>query len=540
MNTIISTTDRSDTSRRGDSMASTDLLMSALKSWRQNLGYYSMFAALPALVASQFSEAKAEDVDRTHWPVASSARLGDKPRRRSARPALLGNGQPLPYQRGGSDIISPLAGSDNCPGTPIPGGTYTAASPYIDVGDTTAANNTVNRAYWIHYGYYWWDTPGPDHIYTFTLNARGTNARIQVSRTSGTYEPLIYILDGRFGCPAGTDQNAFNQIVAEQAPSGTGTATLDSLLAYVPLNIPLHLFIDSAHTDARGSGPYTVRLQNLTVAPTVGVQRTKFDFDGDSRSDLSVFRPSDSVWYIDRSTQGYFETRFGLAADTPAPADYDGDGKTDIGIFRDGTWWWINSSDQTVTAIRYGTSADKAIPADFSSDGRAELVIFRNGEWYIRDLATGEESVTIFGLPGDRPVVADYDADGRADRAIYRNGQWHVNRSSAGYFTIPWGTATDTPVVGDYEGDGRADLAVYRNGEWWVMTSFSGYSFGYRWTTWGTPTDVPVPADYDGDAFTDIAVFRNGLWYIQRSTGGTSVHNFGLAGDKAIPASYVP
>jgi trimeric autotransporter adhesin len=34
-------------------------------------------------------------------------------------------------------------------------------------------------------------------------------------------------------------------------------------------------------------------------------RQAPFDFDGDSRSDIGVFRPSDSVWYLDRSTQGF-------------------------------------------------------------------------------------------------------------------------------------------------------------------------------------------------------------------------------------------
>src|SRR5687767_8558892 len=38
----------------------------------------------------------------------------------------------LPGQRRTSESLSLLAGSDACPGTPVPAGTYTAAAPYTN------------------------------------------------------------------------------------------------------------------------------------------------------------------------------------------------------------------------------------------------------------------------------------------------------------------------------------------------------------------------------------------------------------------------
>jgi hypothetical protein len=40
-----------------------------------------------------------------------------------------------------------------------------------------------------------------------------------------------------------------------------------------------------------------------------------FDFDGDGRSDVSVFRPSDSTWHLNRSQAGYAVLPFGLSTD---------------------------------------------------------------------------------------------------------------------------------------------------------------------------------------------------------------------------------
>ena len=261
-----------------------------------------------------------------------------------------------------------------------------------------------------------------------------------------------------------------------------------------------------------------------------------FDFDGDGRSDVSVFRPSDGVWYLNQSTNGFSATRFGLSNDRITPADFDGDGKTDISVYRDGTWYWLNSSDNNFQARHFGIASDIPVPADYDSGGgRAELAVYRDGSWWILNLFNEQVRSIQFGLATDRPVPADYDGDGRADQAVYRNGEWHLNRSTQGYAVVGFGLAGDRPVVGDYDRDGRADPAVYRGGTWYIL----GSSQGFRVFEFGLPNDIPAGADYDGDGKTDAAVFRDGTWYVNRSSGGTSIQQFGLPNDSPVPAAYL-
>ena len=269
--------------------------------------------------------------------------------------------------------------------------------------------------------------------------------------------------------------------------------------------------------------------------------RTPFDFDGDGKSDISVFRPSNGAWYLQQSASGFTGSQFGISTDKLVPADYDGDGKTDIAVYRAGIWY-LQRSAAGFTGISFGDSGDIPQPADFDGDGKAEIAVFRpsNGTWYVLNLATNQFNAYQFGASTDKPVVGDYDGDGKADYAVYRpsNGTWYLQRSSAGFTGMQFGDSNDKPVAADYDGDGKTDIAVFRpsNGTWYLQRS----QFGFTGVQFGISTDLPTPADYDGDGKADIAVFRTGTWYLLRSTSGFTGVQFGAATDKPVPNAIVP
>jgi len=154
---------------------------------------------------------------------------------------------------------------------------------------------------------------------------------------------------------------------------------------------------------------YSVTRCSMYLAAPCTVDRTAADFDGDGRSDLSVFRPSDGNWYVMESATNTFRAQhFGLAGDKIVPGDYDGDGIIDLAVFRpsDQNWYIRRSSDPTPTSvINWGLATDKLVPGDYDGDGLTDVAVYRDGTWYIHQSSNGQFVAQQFGLAGDIPIA---------------------------------------------------------------------------------------------------------------------------------------
>ena len=352
-----------------------------------------------------------------------------------------------------------------------------------------------------------------------------------------------------------TDNNAFSFIRTDGndkvivALNNGSAANLVSLpvSSYFPDGTVLRDLIDfNSYTVSGGT-------LNISLPPRSGIilapgRAAPFDFDGDGKTDISIFRSSLGQWWLNRSSSGQtVAAQFGNSSDKLVPADFTGDGRADIAIFRPSTgeWFILRSEDGSFFSFPFGTSGDLPVASDFDGDGKADPGVFRpsNATWFISK-STGGTIITTFGAAGDMPVTADYDGDGKSDIAIYRPapGEWWINRSSTGQtIAFQFGSSADKPVQGDYTGDGKADAAIWRTstGEWFVLRSEDNSYFS---APFGTNGDKPSPGDYDGDGKFDFAVFRpsSSTWFVNRSTAGILIANFGTTGDVSVPNASVP
>lgn len=307
------------------------------------------------------------------------------------------------------------------------------------------------------------------------------------------------------------------------------------------------------HNETWGSVTFNID-KDIADGPVVGVTPTNVfpfhlphaDFDSDGKTDISIWRPSDGVWYVLRSTNfSYFAAPFGVSTDKIMPGDFDGDGITDFGVYRpsEGVWYVLQLGTNTINVRQFGIAEDIPVTDDFDADTRTDYAVFRpsNATWYIYTQSNRTTNIIQFGQTGDVPVAGDYDGDGKADIAVWRptTGVWHTRNSSNGFVNaIPFGLSTDKPVEGDYDGDGKWDLAVYRpsEGNWYMMRS----TLGFGVVTFGLAEDIPATGDYDGDKKFDQAVFRpsTGIWYLWRSQLGFLGAQFGQTNDRPIPTAY--
>ena len=326
-------------------------------------------------------------------------------------------------------------------------------------------------------------------------------------------------------------------------------------------------FRDHCSADVGTVSAATLTLDAAVTAPAQHV----VDFDGDGRTDPAVVRNTGGGmggqvgWFFNTNPGAGPTTWYawGISTDFFVPEDYDGDSKTDLAVWRPstGVFYILQSLTNTARIEAFGQSNDDpTVVGDYNNDNKADLAVYRSGvntgdasTWYYRATPGGPIAFIPWGQNGDFPAPGDYDGDGSNDFVIQRNngsGQgafWTRLATGATPAVIIFGTSSDAVLPGDYDGDGKTDIAVARDVggsiNWFWRPSGGGADVLY--VPFGvSSTDTLTQGDWDDDGKTDLGIWRSSVtpgastfWY-RRSIDGVAVSiPFGALGDYPV-ANY--
>jgi hypothetical protein len=310
-----------------------------------------------------------------------------------------------------------------------------------------------------------------------------------------------------------------------------------------------------------------------TAAPCSAVPTAKapIDFNGDGKTDYAVTRNVGVVgpttnqrrWFYNlNGSGGTVAFDWGISTDINTPADFDGDNKTDIAVWRGSNtanqsgFYILLSATSTFRFDRFGEASrfdNPTIVGDYDGDGKADDAVFATGTlatsqsfFYYRGSLNNPSGNITYVPFGPGQVLAypgDFDGDGKFDFCVRdlpvattAPATFSLLKSGGGTEVFPWGQSGDSLIPGDYDGDGKTDFTVTRtiSGQktWFILprtgspTTFLG---------WGLPTDTESVGDYDGDGKVDVAVWRAGTFYVRQSTNGAlSAFGLGASGDTAV------
>ena len=136
-------------------------------------------------------------------------------------------------------------------------------------------------------------------------------------------------------------------------------------------------------TSAQSGGSFEIKQSVIANGGGSGTGGT-FSLDGTIGQTIAGTQSTGATFTL---ISGFWASGTAINTSVRAPFDFDGDGKTDLSIFRPGPgeWWYLKSSTNGNIAVQFGNSLDKLAPADYTGDGKTDIAFWRpsDGSWYV-------------------------------------------------------------------------------------------------------------------------------------------------------------
>jgi hypothetical protein len=257
------------------------------------------------------------------------------------------------------------------------------------------------------------------NIIDITFVIPGTNVPATVNGFGAVFTDVDILGDGNMLFFDAAGNRIGGNILAQSSNNGLSfqgvSYNTGEKIARVRIYLGNHhlSYADGAMVSGSGSPVDAVALDDIIYGEPRAIGQHSSDFDGDGATDMSVFRPSNGVWYILNSgSNTYTAAQFGANGDIPADGDFDGDSRNDLTVFRPSTgiWYSFKSSDNQVRTVQFGQSGDKPVAGDYDKDGKTDFAVWRpsDGNYYIYRSSDNQAQITHWGANGDVPIGAAY------------------------------------------------------------------------------------------------------------------------------------
>ncbi len=326
----------------------------------------------------------------------------------------------------------------------------------------------------------------------------------------------------------------------------TGLPSGASLNPAPPSSSTSSIFAVSVGAGAPGTSTLTITGTNGSLSHSVNATLVVNPRVGQNR--VGIFR-SGFYWLEDVDGNQQFnqppDQAFafgGVPGDIPITGDWNGDGRTKVGVYRPSNGLFIldTNGDQQFDAgdavynLGVGIDpTDKPVVGDWNGDGRTKVGLFRQGFFWILDTngnGTFEQGVdatyAFGGVAGDIPVVGDWTGTGTSKIGLFRLGfYWILDANGNGSLDningvggdlafAYGGIAGDVPLVGDWNGDGTSKVGVFRQGFFWVLDANGNHTFD------GTGPGLDIAFAFGGIS-GDVPVIGKWSSAIITATSGT-------------------